>query len=359
MTDPATSPSPPDLTWGHELKELLSPGFRREMRERRERIHDWLDVFLFRLRFALDQKPVPERILYFGYSPGDDLLCTAVLHELRNRGNEDTMMVSNHPDLFAGNGNLAVIQPLWKRYSQDASTVAICQRFAKLWGVEFRRLFYAPLVPNEDRSLSPSRHIIAELCASAGITGKITIRPYLTLLENETRLASWATNHIVIQSSGLAARHPILNKQWFDGRFQEVVDALVGKVKFVQLGSLTDPLLHGAHDLRGKTTIRQSAAILSNARLFIGGVGFLMHVARAVECPSVIVFGGREAPWQTGYNCNANLYSDVACAPCWRWNSCDFERKCMAQIVPSDVVSAVDGMLAHSRGPLLAQTIDI
>jgi hypothetical protein len=84
-----------------------------------------------------------------------------------------------------------------------------------------------------------------------------------------------------------------------------------------------------------------------------------MHLARAVECPSVIVFGGREAPWQSGYICNFNLYSAVPCAPCWRWNSCDFDRKCMSDISVADVVLAINQMFGKPRGPLALETVEI
>src|SRR5262249_40944014 len=161
-----------------------------------------------------------------------------------------------------------------------------------------------------------------ELCASAGISGIVSVRPYLSLSEMEKAYGAWARQHVVIQSSGLAARRPMLNKQWYPERFQSVVDLLRGEYKFVQLGSVMDPPLQHVKDLRGATSIRESAAILHHARLYIGTVGFLMHLARAVDCPSVIVYGGREAPWQSGYKCNKNLYNAVACAPCWRWNNC-------------------------------------
>jgi hypothetical protein len=84
-----------------------------------------------------------------------------------------------------------------------------------------------------------------------------------------------------------------------------------------------------------------------------------MHVARAVECPSVIVFGGREAPWQTGYICNFNLYSAVPCAPCWRSNTCEIDRQCMRDISVDDVVSAIRQMLERPRNPLPIETVYI
>ena len=337
----------------------LHSAFRRRLRDYWESFWDWIDVFAFRFRLARTDTPVPNLLLYFGFAPGDDLMCTALLRELRERNSTDVLMISNYSELFVDNSDIRSVHPLWKRYSDDASTTAICQRFAKLWGAEFRRPHYAPKIEGEDRSRSPSRHIIAELCASVGITGPVAIRPYLKLSEEEQKAAVWATGKIVIQSGGMGGRHPIRNKQWNERGFQGVVDELAGALDFVQLGAPDDPLLVGTRDLRGATTIRETAAILANARLFVGTVGFLMHVARAVECPSVIIFGGREAPWQSGYACNLNLYSAVPCAPCWRWNSCEFDRKCMTNITVGDVTSAIGQMLNRPRGPLEVETVEI
>jgi ADP-heptose:LPS heptosyltransferase len=91
----------------------------------------------------------------------------------------------------------------------------------------------------------------------------------------------------------------------------------------------------------------------------VGTVGLLMHLARAVECPSVIIFGGREAPWQSGYVCNFNIYSEMPCAPCWRSNTCDFNRQCMSNISADDVVSAIRQMLDRPRSPLAVETVEI
>ena len=338
---------------------LLHLAFRRRLRDCWENLYDWIEVFAFRFRLARTDSSVPNLLLYFGFAPGDDLMCTALLRELQKRSRTDVLMISNHPELFIGNSDVGSVHPIWKRYSDDASTTAICRRFAKLSGAKFYRPHYAPKIEGEDRSRSPSRHIIAELCASAGIRGRIAIRPYLQLTEEEQKAGGWAAGKIIIQSSGMGGRHPIRNKQWNERGFQEVVSALAGTIDFVQLGAPDDPLLVGTRDLRGATTIRETAAILANARLFVGTVGFLMHVARAVECPSVIIFGGREAPWQSGYACNLNLYSAVPCAPCWRWNSCEFDRKCMTNITVSDVTNAIGQMLSRPRGPLEVETVEV
>jgi len=197
------------------------------------------------------------------------------------------------------------------------------------------------------------------MCASAGMAGTISVRPYLSLTEDETQGASWAAGEVVVQSSGLGGRLPMQNKQWYEERFQAVIDALCNEIRFIQLGSASDPPLRKVRDLRGRTTIRESAAVLYNARLYVGTVGFLMHLARAVECPSVIVYGGREAPWQSGYLCNTNIYTPVPCAPCWRYNSCEFGRRCMDKIAVADVLRAIRDMLNRSRNPLAVESVEV
>jgi len=323
-----------------------------------EDLRDWIAFIAFGLRFVATHSPRPKVLLYFGFAAGDDLLCTAVLRELRRRDRGGLLMVSDHRELFIGNSDPAYVRPLWARYYPDGSTVAICRLFVRIWGGEFTRLEYAP--PNgADGRTPPSRHIIAVMCAKAGITGPVSIRPYLTLTEDERSSGAWASGRIVIQSGAMNARHPARNKQWYPERFQGVVNALCEEVEFIQLGSDDDPPLRHARDLRGATTMRESAAVLYHARLQVGLEGFLMHLARAVECPSVIVFGGRVAPHQIGYICNFNLYSAVPCAPCWRTNICDFDRQCMREISVADVVSAIRQMLDKPRSPLAVETVEI
>lgn len=339
-------------------QSILPPPIRRAVRFACEGLRDWVDAIILGLHFVAMRRPLPRLVLFFGFAPGDDLLCTVVLRELRKRGKHGIMMISNHAELFKGNSDPEYIRPLWSRYSSYDSTAAICQRFARIWSSQVLQPEYAPFV-GLDRHRSPSRHIVVEMCARAGITGAISVRPYLDLSEAEKAQAAWARGRVVIQSGGMAARYPMQNKQWYHERFQGVIDALGGEIEFIQLGSVTDPELQHVKDLRGHTGIRETAAILHHALLYVGTIGFLMHLARAVECPGVIIFGGREAPWQSGYICNMNLYSPVSCAPCWQSNTCDFDRQCMQAISVADVVTAIREMLARPRSPLCTETVEI
>ena len=94
--------------------------------------------------------------------------------------------------------------------------------------------------------------------------------------------------------------------------------------------------------------------------MFLGLVGFVMHLARAVECPSVIVYGGREPPELTGYACNTNLDSRPPCSPCWYYSHCEFDRRCLTAIAPAAVVNAVTRLLASPPAwPLHEETVEL
>ena len=142
----------------------------------------------------------------------------------------------------------------------------------------------------------------------------------------------------------MSAIHPMITKEWLFESYQEVINNLKSNYEFIQIGSSSDPLLESTIDMRGKLKLRESASILSNSLLYIGQVGLIMHLARAVNCISVIIYGGREKPWQSGYQCNINLYTDLECSPCWSY-VCPFDRLCLRHIKPQTVVESIENVI--------------
>lgn len=124
----------------------------------------------------------------------------------------------------------------------------------------------------------------------------------------------------------------------------------------MQLGNHDDPLLEDVIDLRGKTSLRHCAAILAQSLVFVGIEGFLMHLARAVDCRSVIIYGGRTKPEETGYSCNENLYTSMSCSPCWRTNTCELNRACMDSITSDMVISAIERQISKYGTQLAIDT---
>lgn len=285
-----------------------------------------------------------------GAGIGDDLLLTAMYRELRRRGHDNFWVTNRYPELYAHNTDVPVVVPPLERYDH----------FLKQLGVKVVYPWYTSYHPAYDRDdPMPEQHLISVMCQKAGITGEVTLRPYLTLTDAEAARGKVVRRQVAIQSAGLDAKHAMRNKNWHLPGYQGVVAALRDRYDVVQVGSRNDPPLEGALDLRGKTTIRETAAVLAGSLAFVGQVGFLMHLARAVDCRSVIVYGGRETPAQSGYPCNENLYSPVPCSPCWRLNACPFDRMCLQMIEPDEVVRAVEVQVERYGSPLACDTSTI
>lgn len=278
-----------------------------------------------------------------GAGIGDDLLVTALFRELHRRGQRDFWVTTRRAELYRNNDDVKVVVPPRERYDILLKTL----------GTKIVYPWYTSYHPAFDRDdPMPEQHLISVMCQKAGITGEITLRPYLFLTEEEKRQGKVTARQVAIQSSGLDAKHSMLNKNWPLERYQSVVSLLKDEYDFVQVGSRNDPPLEGALDLRGKTTLRGTAAVLHASMAFVGQVGFLMHLARSVDCRSVIVYGGRETPAQSGYPCNENLYSPVSCSPCWRLNTCPYDRACLQQIRVAEVIEALDAQVSRLGAPL-------
>jgi ADP-heptose:LPS heptosyltransferase len=280
---------------------------------------------------------------------GDDLMCTTVFRELKKRGVRRLAMATQHPSLFQNNSDVDKV--LFHPRPRLNSALRL--------GLPLLRLGYSTYNPLTDGDTPLDEHVLIKLARLANIGGPIELRPYLFLTREEFAAGRKAEHQVVIQSSGMSAPYAMRNKEWYPDRFQEVCSELRLDLSVIQIGSPNDPKLEGATDLRGKTTIRQSAAILANALVFIGLEGFLMHLARAVDCRSVILYGGRLKPSQIGYVANKNLYTQVRCAPCWLRNPCDFDRKCMDAITPQHVIAAAAEQIARYGTLLDVQTAQL
>ena len=94
----------------------------------------------------------------------------------------------------------------------------------------------------------------------------------------------------------------------------------------VQLGAEQDEPIAGVDlDLRGRTSLREAAAILKRAVCLIGVEGGLVHLARAMEVRSVVAFGPTSAAF-LGYPQNVNLVPS-GCHSCW-WATSDWYMNC-------------------------------
>lgn len=141
------------------------------------------------------------------------------------------------------------------------------------------------------------------------------------------------------------------NKEWRFDRFQQVVDAFPD-VRWIQAGSVDEPLLAHVDDLRGRTSLRELMFLLSRARFVLAPEGFYNHVASAFDVPSFVVGSGYAPPELARYS-NTIVVSrtpQVICAPCWLREPCPVPGKpCTGDIEASQVVDAIAARIAQAQ----------
>jgi hypothetical protein len=281
-------------------------------------------------------------VLAYGHSIGDNIMLSIVARELYQRGDHRIAVMSPFPDLFEHNPHICRTLPLkW-------GTEHLVARA----GARFIHCQYVTKTADPDLNEFPRSHIATEMCRVAGITGQVQLRPEVFLTADELEAVQPLSHQVCIQSSGQGSGFRSLNKEWSAARFQEVVDRASKTLRFVQVGAITDPPLVGALDLRGQTTLRQTAAVLAKSEAYIGQEGMLVHLARAVNCPAVVVLGGRILPEQCSYACNETIYSAVPCSPCHRHNGCERDRECLTRITSNDVLAALERLLGRGKTQL-------
>ncbi len=94
------------------------------------------------------------------------------------------------------------------------------------------------------------------------------------------------------------------------------------------------------HDLTGKTSINQLAALLAQASVFVGNDGGTCHLAAAVGCKTVSIANGAEIPnsVEPWGNQRFTARFNPPCAPCYEFNFCpERHRQCVVGI-PTDTV---------------------
>jgi len=167
-----------------------------------------------------------------------------------------------------------------------------------------------------------------QIAAEAGLDMS---NPYVVLAPG-TNWASkcWPTAHFAILTDLL----------WSDGIIPVVSGGLADAPSAQEISALAKkpPL-----NVTGKTSLKHLAYLLKKAKAFVGGDTGPMHLAVAVGCPVVTMFGPTD-PARNGPYCGNNivLEPDRNCLHCWE-KSCD--KDCLAVIDPYTVFAAVRSVM--------------
>lgn len=111
-------------------------------------------------------------------------------------------------------------------------------------------------------------------------------------------------------------------------------------------GAIGDAVVRALGDLEvlnlvGRTRLRDLIGIFSECAIAFGPDCGPMHIAAAVGCPVVSLWGStapeRSAPWG---NAEFALHGEIPCHPCYL-RDCPIGRECMRRIEPGQVVAMV------------------
>lgn len=103
------------------------------------------------------------------------------------------------------------------------------------------------------------------------------------------------------------------NKNWIDEYWPVLVKELAKDFDVIQMGGKEEAPIPGVTTyLMGQTTIRQSAALLSQCLTYVAIDSFVAHAGAGVGKKGVVMFG-RSNPYIAGHAINKNLFVHDSC----------------------------------------------
>lgn len=153
----------------------------------------------------------------------------------------------------------------------------------------------------------------------------------------------------------------IAERRWGAARYKAVAELLQKKgYRIVVVGGADD--LHDGLaiagdcglNLAGKTTLAETAAIISRAGLLISGDSGVLHLAVGLGTPTVSLFGpGRALKWAPQGDHHTVLNKGLPCSPCTTFGTtppCPHKARCMQEITVAEVVNAAIALLQKKTG---------
>lgn len=151
-----------------------------------------------------------------------------------------------------------------------------------------------------------------------------------------------------------------LSKQWPIKHFASLIDqchaaglqvCILGSKKDVPTSKLienkvTAPL----HNLCGKTGLIDVVDILAACRVAVSNDSGLMHIAAAVNVPTIAMYGATTPVYTPPLQTQAkSFYLKLACSPCWQ-RQCRYDHyRCLQDILPQDVFATVEKFMAYKK----------
>jgi ADP-heptose:LPS heptosyltransferase len=273
-------------------------------------------------------------VIKTGFGLGDTLIVSGIIKVLKNKNNK-IILITKYPIVFKNNPNIFITIPEGhvEYYIHKIFDRKIIWRCGNLILKKFNKKVIKAVYPFPCKE----KHIIDAVAEQFNIRlSEKNRNPEMYLSSEEIFVTKWAQNAICVQSS--STNYWTVNKHWEINKMQKVVNVLSRDYKVIHLGDTSDIKLNNVVDLRGKTTVREAGAILYNSKLFIGLEGGIVHLAKAVNTRSIVIYTGYTKPEETGYSDNINLIDKKNTRSCWNRNECKHCRRSASAIKPSHII---------------------
>ncbi len=160
-------------------------------------------------------------------------------------------------------------------------------------------------------------------------------------------------------------------KQWPAEHWRELIGRLIVELdaRIILVGGrrerpLVGDILGGqaptaVADWTGRLSIGETAAVLEQVDLVVGGDSGPAHLAAAVDTPVVVLFSGTNnvRQWRPCGRRVRTLVAEVVCSPCHVRQCPRLDHPCMRRLTPDRVATAVCRYLTASRPrPTVSQT---
>lgn len=124
-------------------------------------------------------------------------------------------------------------------------------------------------------------------------------------------------------------------RSWFNESWQKLID--MQKLPVIVVGK-SDNELKNCIDLRNKTNVFKTAALIKYCRLYVSIDSGPLAFTNAFEKDAIVINGGYALPSMTKHAKSRHFYSNIECAPCMTpYEKCPHDMKCMKIITPEKV----------------------
>ena len=201
-----------------------------------------------------------------------------------------------------------------------------------------------------------------QVASHLGIPNVLRLPEVFVSEQDEERAQQLLQEKLLIDKP-LVMIHPTArywSKAWPADRFAALSDGLAKQgISVLLVGNEKDRVIgqeiqHLSESklvsLMGRTSVLELAALMKRCGLFVGNDGGPMHIAAAVGCPVLAIFGPTDPGiWGPRGDCVKVVYRGLDCDSCFLPGCLRGEESCMKLISVDEVYSAAIGMLSKNH----------